>query len=596
MVANASLNEKQIVLLQKCIEDIHKLTDWEQLTHAIVMNAVELTRGRKGLFLVFDQSLKQLIPQASVSMNKLEIKACISEAKSLFLKEENQRKRSLHVNGIYYFPISKQQEFTGVLIIVPSQPGSVTQEPFNLIYFFMQSVPIVLENSRLYLMMQRKSKSLTYMNQLHQLINQYSFKEVLAEIVQKIGNLLHSEMAGIMLYNPDKNELALQKPAFGFWQESIIEEYRVKLTETSNAVNVFLTGIPANTADASSDKRFNQYFVKLYNAKSIITVPLVVDNKRIGIIHAINKKDGHFTQDDLNLLEDIADQLGTILYAAMEMTTTGKADYRRVKIEQYLVKQLIENLIKGKEENLEEATNILNTLQLSLDPRHCFMKVGILGNADWEKEILKEYKKQMVTTISRFIPRALSIDKDGTLIVLTPHEEIAHLVRTAKQLQQELNRIIREQCQNDKLDVYIGIGESVTALSESAVSFQQSNQILYALPKIQRVGHVGYFPACGSWTLLSSLTVQEELVNSYTHYYLQHINNLRDANEIKETLEMYLKYNGHLKQTAEALFIHQNTLKYRIEKIENATGFDLSDSELRLNLNLALRLEQLMTP
>jgi DNA-binding PucR family transcriptional regulator len=43
---------------------------------------------------------------------------------------------------------------------------------------------------------------------------------------------------------------------------------------------------------------------------------------------------------------------------------------------------------------------------------------------------------------------------------------------------------------------------------------------------------------------------------------------------------------------ASALGIHRNTLAYRLRRIENLTGWDLADPELRLALSLALRFVQ----
>ena len=127
-----------------------------------------------------------------------------------------------------------------------------------------------------------------------------------------------------MLYKPEKNELSLQKPAFGCWKDSVIEQYKVSLNENSNAKQVFLTGTASSCLDASQDKRYNHRFINLFNASTVITVPLVVDNKRIGIIHAINKKQGYFTQDDLNLLLEISDQLGVILQGAIDWLPRGR--------------------------------------------------------------------------------------------------------------------------------------------------------------------------------------------------------------------------------------------------------------------------------
>ena len=45
-------------------------------------------------------------------------------------------------------------------------------------------------------------------------------------------------------------------------------------------------------------------------------------------------------------------------------------------------------------------------------------------------------------------------------------------------------------------------------------------------------------------------------------------------------------------ETAKALFIHRNTLIYRIDKIKSILGRDLKDSEERLLLQLGLRVYQ----
>lgn len=585
--------EESMALLQKSIENIHNIKDWQQLTHAIVMNGLRLSKCQKGMFLLYDQSLKKMLLQANIGLNEHEIKRGMAVTQSTFIRFYPQKRTFFFQKGFHYFPIYTQNEFTGALVLYSPGEKLLPSDVLNLVRFYMQSVPIVLENSRLYLMIRRKSISLTYMNQLHHLIRHTSFQEVLAETVEKIGELLNSEMAGIMLYDPEKNELALQKPAFGLWDESLINEYRVKLSEKSNATNVFLTGIPSNTTDARTDERYNQFFVNLFKARSIITVPLVVDDKRIGVVHAINKKEGVFTQDDLHLLEDIAAQLGTILDAALELRQKGTGDYKKNKIERYLEKQLIEQLITGKKENLEEVQNILNTLSISIGPRHCFMVIGSFQGETWDKERLGQNKNRLLSTILRYFPQAITTYKSGKKILLLSHEKIDQILQLAPRLQKELTLLLDKRPAQQQAKIYIGIGESVTTFEQSAISYHQANQILRVLPQIEHLGPVGYYPHCGSWALLCSLSTQKELVSSFINSYLRQINQLRDAEEMKKTLETYLKHNGNLKQTAKALFIHQNTLKYRLEKIEDLTGFNLADSELRLNLSLALRLEKL---
>ncbi|MCK4901006.1 MAG: helix-turn-helix domain-containing protein, partial [Anaerolineales bacterium] len=56
-----------------------------------------------------------------------------------------------------------------------------------------------------------------------------------------------------------------------------------------------------------------------------------------------------------------------------------------------------------------------------------------------------------------------------------------------------------------------------------------------------------------------------------------------DGNEeLIRTLESYFKHNANLSQTAEALFIHRNTLLYRMERIAQILDLDFNNPENRL--------------
>ena len=589
--ARIFLNENQIELLQGSLEYLHNIQDWELLTEAIVIEGVKQVGKGKGLFLVFDYSLKQLIPQASLDISKQEKKRITGIAQKLFLNESPQR--CIQEGNTYFFPIFRQREFSSVFVIEPQQSEFLSKEQISLITIFMQSISVVLENSRLFLIMQRKTKSLNLINQLHQLTNQYSFQDILAEMVQKVGELLHSEMAGVMLYKPDKNELVLQKPAFGFWDDSIIKQYRVSFNENSNAKQVFLTGISTITMDAAKDKRYNRSFIDLFQAKMVITVPLVVDQKRIGILHAINKKTGFFTQDDLNLLLETADHLGVILEAAVQLASSGKEDYKRNEIERYLMNQLFGLLKSMNDEKVQETTDIMNTLEIMPSPRICVLKIGFYKNGEMAQDLLKEYAKLVMEESNRVLKKSCSIYQDRTVSVLFPHEMEHELIECCERLQKSLQKKVRKELQD--IEVFIGIGESIDTIKLLSHSYHQAGQILTIMPSLPQFGYVGYYPSCGSWTLLSNMMNHDsKLASTFTNLYLNKVNQLKDSKEMKETLDVYLKHSGHIKKAAEELFIHQNTLKYRIDKLLDITGLDLSDSETRLNLMLALRMEQLL--
>ncbi|BBU30372.1 transcriptional regulator [Burkholderia sp. THE68] len=66
----------------------------------------------------------------------------------------------------------------------------------------------------------------------------------------------------------------------------------------------------------------------------------------------------------------------------------------------------------------------------------------------------------------------------------------------------------------------------------------------------------------------------------------------RGSESFLDTLRAWYTNNGHPGATAEALGIHRNTLDYRIRKISDATGLDLSTFDGRVLLYIALQLAE----
>ena len=63
----------------------------------------------------------------------------------------------------------------------------------------------------------------------------------------------------------------------------------------------------------------------------------------------------------------------------------------------------------------------------------------------------------------------------------------------------------------------------------------------------------------------------------------------RKHTELIKTLTQYLQHGGGYEATSRALSVHRSTLKYRLQRIRDLTGFDLGDPETQFNLQLATR-------
>ncbi|MEO5952807.1 MAG: helix-turn-helix domain-containing protein [Chloroflexia bacterium] len=78
-------------------------------------------------------------------------------------------------------------------------------------------------------------------------------------------------------------------------------------------------------------------------------------------------------------------------------------------------------------------------------------------------------------------------------------------------------------------------------------------------------------------------------------YYLDLLKPLQqyDLNhhgDLLKTLQVYLQNGGNSTQTADALFMHRNSLRYRLARIRAITTLDLDDPDSRLALQIAILL------
>jgi PucR family transcriptional regulator, purine catabolism regulatory protein len=137
-----------------------------------------------------------------------------------------------------------------------------------------------------------------------------------------------------------------------------------------------------------------------------------------------------------------------------------------------------------------------------------------------------------------------------------------------------------------------GIGAPCQDLSDWRTSFQQSGQ---ALELARRLGgrKALYFPDLSVYRLLMQIKPNPELA-AFLEEILGPLIAHDGGVELIHTLETYFDHNANLSQTAEALFIHRNTLIYRMERIAEISGVDLNHPETRLAVQIALRIYRMM--
>ena len=92
------------------------------------------------------------------------------------------------------------------------------------------------------------------------------------------------------------------------------------------------------------------------------------------------------------------------------------------------------------------------------------------------------------------------------------------------------------------------------------------------------------------YTLLQALSGEScrQYVDSYLGVLLQF--DQKNGAELIKTLRAYLAFNGRSADCAQQLFVHRNTINFRLSRIEELLGIDLKDGETIFRLQLALKL------
>jgi purine catabolism regulator len=133
-----------------------------------------------------------------------------------------------------------------------------------------------------------------------------------------------------------------------------------------------------------------------------------------------------------------------------------------------------------------------------------------------------------------------------------------------------------------------GVGKPAPDLPSWRDSFSQAGQALEMARRFHE-RKLLYFPDLSVYRLLFQFEHNPELI-AFQEEILGPLLAYEGGQELLQTLEIYFKHNGSLTQAADALYIHRNTLIYRLERVTDIGGFNLDNPETRLAVDLALHI------
>ncbi|MFB3169164.1 PucR family transcriptional regulator ligand-binding domain-containing protein [Neobacillus sp. 179-C4.2 HS] len=180
------------------------------------------------------------------------------------------------------------------------------------------------------------------------------------------------------------------------------------------------------------------------------------------------------------------------------------------------------------------------------------------------------------------------------IILIGQHENRpAVSVYEAKQYTNNLYSILNKQISNSTF--LIGIGRQYGSIRSLHKSFSEANESIRLMQKFEDDGGVSHFEDHSIYHFLDSNIKDMEL----EEFFMKRLGKVYENDQLHGTsyiitLENYFQNNLNISETSKAMFLHRNTLIYRIEKIKEILNSDLKNSEELLQIQLALKIFRLL--
>ncbi|MGI6553500.1 MAG: PucR family transcriptional regulator [Bacillota bacterium] len=325
--------------------------------------------------------------------------------------------------------------------------------------------------------------------------------------------------------------------------------------------------------------------------QSLILVPIKVIGTVNGYLVALESRE-KMDEQDLRAVEHAA----TIV--ALEF-----AKERAVfEAEKQIKGELLEDLVTGSFHYEEMVIRRASFLNFNLQAPLAVFVVDMNG---LEKYLISEGNRRE-DHIHKFKSLILGIchhtllGYPGGAMLQMKSDRIIGLVRA---MDENDEKLLREKCQEicrqlekmcQKVRVSIGIGRTYKGVRNIKKSYEEALISLRIGRFLSGSAGVTFFQDLGSYRFLYELKDSESM-RSFQQEYLGNLKlyDAQNQTELVKTLICYLKNNGNLRRTAEEMFIHKNSVLYRIKKIEEITGLKLNDPEDRFNFHLSLKLDQI---
>lgn len=139
----------------------------------------------------------------------------------------------------------------------------------------------------------------------------------------------------------------------------------------------------------------------------------------------------------------------------------------------------------------------------------------------------------------------------------------------------------------------VGVSRVARRVEDLTEAYAQARRAVEVGRRVQGGSSVTFFDQLGLHRLIALIPDHDEL-KKFAHDTLGVLaEQTSDAADLRDTLQVLLDTNFNVAEAARIQFFHYNTMRYRLSKLERLLGPLSTDSHLRLDVAVALRVQEI---
>lgn len=336
--------DRELDVLRRISETISGTLDQEAVLERIIELVVEVTRGDAAFLYLLDDTREALVLRASTQPHpsligriRLELgegitgwvareRAPVAIARDAIEDPRFKFFQSLPEDRYHAFvsvPVIAKNEVIGVINVQHRDPHRHEAGEIALLVTIGHQVGSAIENARLYEAMRRKTLQLETLSRVSTTITSTRYlEEMLHLIVTITARTMDSAICSIMLADEARGELHIAAT------QSLSEAYRnkpaLKIGESVSGRVVKerrAIAVPDVTADPSY---VYPDLARHEGLCSLLSVPMLCQERAIGVINSYTRAPHVFLPDEIGLLEAIANQAAVAIENTRLVETTAQ--------------------------------------------------------------------------------------------------------------------------------------------------------------------------------------------------------------------------------------------------------------------------------